>query len=136
MRNHVTLSKNRFAKSIHMIKYGLSCVQCSKVFSFEWLSTTVSSEKCFLFIDDQVYLHEQDLLNEYILNDKGRIYVGNQKSMNGRKWNFGQVHIVNVNMIWYTNQCSIDIFPTFTSLSQSNQIFTKTSRRDKLFMFN
>ncbi|XP_076111909.1 hemocyte protein-glutamine gamma-glutamyltransferase-like [Mytilus galloprovincialis] len=62
--------------------------------------------------DDQVYLHEQDLLNEYILNDKGRIYVGNQKSMNGRKWNFGQFEKDILDCAMYLLDSNVSLWST------------------------
>ncbi|KAJ8303349.1 hypothetical protein KUTeg_019745 [Tegillarca granosa] len=40
--------------------------------------------------DDTVYMENEKLLDEYILNDTGKIYVGNQRQIFGRKWNFGQ----------------------------------------------
>lgn len=40
--------------------------------------------------DDQVYQPDNSLLEEYVLNDTGKIYVGNRKQIHGRKWNFGQ----------------------------------------------
>ncbi|XP_052062412.1 hemocyte protein-glutamine gamma-glutamyltransferase-like isoform X2 [Mytilus californianus] len=40
--------------------------------------------------DDQVYQPDRQLLDEYILNDTGKIYTGNRKQINGKKWNFGQ----------------------------------------------
>ena len=42
-------------------------------------------------LDDQVYQPDNSLLEEYVLNDTGKIYVGNRKQIHGRKWNFGQV---------------------------------------------
>lgn len=40
--------------------------------------------------DDQVYQPDKQLLDEYILNETGKIYTGNRKQINGKKWNFGQ----------------------------------------------
>ncbi|XP_069102902.1 LOW QUALITY PROTEIN: hemocyte protein-glutamine gamma-glutamyltransferase-like [Argopecten irradians] len=40
--------------------------------------------------DDQVYLHDDKLLDEYIMNETGKIYVGNTKSIYGRGWSFDQ----------------------------------------------
>ncbi|KAL4235096.1 hypothetical protein ACF0H5_006734 [Mactra antiquata] len=40
--------------------------------------------------DDQVYMDDKDLLNEYVLNSTGKIYVGTPKAPYGRPWNFGQ----------------------------------------------
>ncbi|XP_033726364.1 hemocyte protein-glutamine gamma-glutamyltransferase-like [Pecten maximus] len=40
--------------------------------------------------DDQVYLHDDKLLEEYVLNDIGKIFVGNCKNIYGRPWSFAQ----------------------------------------------
>ncbi|XP_064611094.1 hemocyte protein-glutamine gamma-glutamyltransferase-like [Liolophura sinensis] len=40
--------------------------------------------------DDTVYLDNQELLNEYVLNDTGGIFVGNYKQFRPRPWFFGQ----------------------------------------------
>lgn len=41
--------------------------------------------------DDPVYLEKENLLDEYVLNDKGVIFGGNYRQIGGRPWNFGQV---------------------------------------------
>lgn len=41
--------------------------------------------------DDPVYLEKENLLDEYVLNDKGVIFCGNYRQIGGRPWNFGQV---------------------------------------------
>ena len=43
-----------------------------------------------LFLDDQVYM-ESELLDEYVLNENGEIYVGTYYDIGARKWLFGQV---------------------------------------------
>ncbi|XP_069113007.1 hemocyte protein-glutamine gamma-glutamyltransferase-like [Argopecten irradians] len=40
--------------------------------------------------DDQVYLHDDGLLKEYVLNDTGNIFVGNYKYNSAKPWAFGQ----------------------------------------------
>lgn len=42
------------------------------------------------FLDDLVYMPDQRLLDEYILNDVGKIWVGPIGSSRGREWVFGQ----------------------------------------------
>ncbi|XP_053402717.1 hemocyte protein-glutamine gamma-glutamyltransferase-like [Mercenaria mercenaria] len=40
--------------------------------------------------DDLVYMYEENLLGEYILNDTGKIYSGNYKMISPKPWVFGQ----------------------------------------------
>ncbi|XP_013382452.1 hemocyte protein-glutamine gamma-glutamyltransferase-like isoform X3 [Lingula anatina] len=40
--------------------------------------------------DDQVYMPDTKLLNEYVLNDVGKIYAGTSKQIGSKPWNFGQ----------------------------------------------
>ncbi|XP_067932065.1 hemocyte protein-glutamine gamma-glutamyltransferase-like [Watersipora subatra] len=40
--------------------------------------------------DDPVYLEKEELRQEYVLNDSGKIYTGNSKQIFGKPWNFGQ----------------------------------------------
>jgi transglutaminase 1 len=40
--------------------------------------------------DDQVYMSDKRLLDEYVLNDIGKIWVGPHGSCRGREWIFGQ----------------------------------------------
>lgn len=45
----------------------------------------------FCSVEDQVHMHEGNLLEEYILNETGKIYVGSTKRISSRPWAFGQV---------------------------------------------
>ncbi|CAL1532743.1 unnamed protein product [Lymnaea stagnalis] len=40
--------------------------------------------------DDDVYLDNERLLGEYVLNEKGGIYSGSDRSISFKPWNFGQ----------------------------------------------
>nr|KAI8763459.1 hemocyte protein-glutamine gamma-glutamyltransferase-like isoform X2 [Biomphalaria glabrata] len=40
--------------------------------------------------DDIVYMSDSDLLNEYVLNDIGKLYTGSQNNITSKPWNFGQ----------------------------------------------
>ncbi|XP_021352801.1 annulin-like [Mizuhopecten yessoensis] len=40
--------------------------------------------------EDTVFLGEEGLLKEYVLNDSGRIYYGSKRRIKPRSWNFGQ----------------------------------------------
>ena len=53
-----------------------------------------------LVVDDQVYVPDTSLLEEYVLNDTGKIYTGNRKQINGKRWNFGQVILIKDGQIW------------------------------------
>jgi transglutaminase 1 len=44
--------------------------------------------------DDQVYMSDERLLDEYVLNDIGKIWVGPFGSTRGREWIFGQFDAV------------------------------------------
>jgi len=44
--------------------------------------------------DDQVYMSDERLLDEYVLNDVGKIWVGPHGSCRGREWIFGQFDAV------------------------------------------
>ncbi|KAJ9586417.1 hypothetical protein L9F63_019932, partial [Diploptera punctata] len=43
---------------------------------------------------DQVYMKDERLLDEYVLNDVGKIWVGPNSSSKGREWVFGQFDAV------------------------------------------
>lgn len=42
------------------------------------------------FLGDLVYMPEERLLDEYVLNDVGKVWVGPWGSSKGREWVFGQ----------------------------------------------
>ena len=44
-----------------------------------------------IFVDDQVYMEDEDDRKEYVLHDRGNIYMGGAKQIFGKPWNFGQV---------------------------------------------
>lgn len=51
-------------------------------------------QKVMFHSDDLVYVEEEDLLNEYILNDSGCIFRGNKRQVSLKPWNFGQVRVL------------------------------------------
>lgn len=42
-------------------------------------------------VDDAVYIPDEKLLQEYIMNENGIIYVGTSDYIHSRHWHFGQV---------------------------------------------
>ena len=48
--------------------------------------------------DDQVYMANAKEREEYVLNDTGRVYMGNAVKPHGRPWAFGQVRYGNLHM--------------------------------------
>ena len=48
-----------------------------------------------MIVDDAVYLEKEAERQEYVLNETGRVFMGNarneDKNVFGRPWNFGQV---------------------------------------------
>jgi len=52
---------------------------------------TLKSRACVSFPDDVVYLPDQSLLQEYVMNEDGVIYMGSWDSIRSISWSFGQV---------------------------------------------
>ncbi|XP_033754204.1 hemocyte protein-glutamine gamma-glutamyltransferase-like isoform X2 [Pecten maximus] len=71
-----------FSKSTNRDKPGVC-----KVYSHSQLIYILFNPWCK---DDQVYHHDNQLLEEYVLNESGKIYCGSKRSVRGRSWNFGQ----------------------------------------------
>lgn len=58
------------------------------------------------FIDDVVYMDDDAKREEYILNDKGKVYVGAHRRSRGRPWAFGQFDDVVLPVAMYILQTS------------------------------
>ena len=56
---------------------------CSKVISY-----------CLFITADQVHMKDKNMLDEYVINDVGKIWVGPNSSTKGREWVFGQFDAV------------------------------------------
>lgn len=41
--------------------------------------------------DDQVYMKDTNLLEEYVLNDQGAVFQGSSDHIGAKVWNFAQV---------------------------------------------
>lgn len=71
------------------VETSLVSSQSADVKSYDYL------ENIFLLFnpwnkDDTVYMAEERLLDEYVLNDVGKVWVGPMKTCKGREWVFGQ----------------------------------------------
>lgn len=62
----------------------------------------VSVSRC---TEDSVFLDQEALREEYVLNDSGRIWMGSVKKQFGMPWNFGQVRPEWCSRKW---ACAID----------------------------
>ncbi|XP_073977850.1 hemocyte protein-glutamine gamma-glutamyltransferase-like [Rhodnius prolixus] len=65
--------------------------------------------------NDTVYMPDTHLLEEYVMNDVGKVYVGNQVSSVGRQWLFGQfeAHVLPI--------CRKVLEPTWEELSYNKR---------------
>lgn len=67
---------------------------------------------CILFNawceDDQVYLEDEVERNEYVLNDRGSIWVGSARNNGGIPWMFGQFEDVSLDCaLWLLDRASL-----------------------------
>ena len=70
--------------SIHFFGQYLPSVQKA------WENKSFSQRVSLNFADDSVYMRTRAHLNEYLLNDVGKVYQGSYKTPIGRDWAFGQ----------------------------------------------
>ncbi|XP_035824890.1 annulin [Aplysia californica] len=56
--------------------------------------------------DDTVYLDDEKLLQEYVLNESGRIYSGNSRQITSKPWNFGQFESCMLDVAMYLLEIS------------------------------
>ena len=54
-----------------------------------------------LYVDDDVYMEDEQLLREYILRQKGEIYRAGERYIQAKQWHFGQVLYPLVDFIQY-----------------------------------
>ncbi|XP_013398584.1 protein-glutamine gamma-glutamyltransferase K isoform X1 [Lingula anatina] len=54
--------------------------------------------------DDAVYMADDDLKEEYVLNEKGRLWRGTVNNFGGSPWNFGQFEDVSLDAALYVLQ--------------------------------
>jgi transglutaminase 1 len=73
-------------------------------------------KKTFLFIfelfisafitDDAVYLEDEDLRREFVLNESGKVWMGSARRPDGKRWIFGQFDDVVLPAIMYLLELS------------------------------
>lgn len=51
---------------------------------------------CVFQADDAVYLSDESLLQEYVLNEDGAVYTGTWDNIQCLPWNYGQVTITQL----------------------------------------
>ncbi|XP_066578969.1 protein-glutamine gamma-glutamyltransferase K [Amia ocellicauda] len=87
--SRIKLSVNSPAKAV-IGQYQLTVVTHSNGVE----ATSTPSDLCFLFNpwceEDTVFLDDEELRKEYVLNDTGLIYYGTEKQIGCRTWNYGQ----------------------------------------------
>lgn len=54
----------------------------------------VCTHSCVWFPDDGVHMNDEDQLDEYVLNDNGKVWQGTYKEPKGYQWFFGQFESV------------------------------------------
>jgi len=54
----------------------------------------------FVLADDSVYMADADLLQEYVLNETGKIYAGNYRKISPKPWVYGQVRECGAHNRW------------------------------------
>jgi len=78
--------------------------------------------------DDQVYLADEEERNEYVLNERGRLYQGSARYIFDKPWNFGQFEDVCLDAALYLlekselapSACSNPVFICRTISAMSN----------------
>ncbi|XP_012938089.1 hemocyte protein-glutamine gamma-glutamyltransferase [Aplysia californica] len=56
--------------------------------------------------DDAVFLDDENLLQEYVLNETGKIYSGSKKQISSKPWNFGQFESCVLDVAMYLLEIS------------------------------
>ncbi len=71
----------------------LICVEVNVCYSIDMRTEVYSWSPCVCVCvpDDVVYLPDESLLQEYVMNEDGVIYVGSWDYISSRPWNYGQV---------------------------------------------
>lgn len=61
---------------------------------------TINSTR-LIVSDDAVYMEDEAEKEEYVMNDKGKVYVGQFRKARGRPWAFGQFDDVVLPVAFY-----------------------------------
>jgi len=59
-----------------------------------------------LITDDAVYLEDEDLRREFVLNESGKVWMGSARRPEGKRWIFGQFDDVVLPAIMYLLELS------------------------------
>ena len=68
------------------------------------LSLTLDSQDLYMiiFIDDDVYLEDKAAIKEYVMKQNGIIYMGTAEDPQAKKWYYGQVKNLILNILYFS----------------------------------
>ncbi|XP_059167836.1 annulin-like [Physella acuta] len=80
--------------------------------------------------DDAVYMKDEKLLEEYVLNDTGKIYTGTKNTITGKPWHFAQfepnaldvaLFLLNISMLnWSARGNPVQVVRKISALANSS----------------
>ncbi|XP_073239325.1 coagulation factor XIII A chain-like [Porites lutea] len=82
--------------------------------------------------EDSVYLDQEALRDEYVLNDSGRIWIGTVRKYCGMPWNFGQFEDVSLNScLWLMDKAQLATAARANPLRVSRSISAMANFNDQ-----